>query len=49
MGYFSGSCDGVWGAATEYAVKEFKADHGLADEPGVNAAVYAALGILLFE
>ena len=49
MGYFSGSCDGVWGAATEHAVKEFKADHGLAEEPGVNAAVYAALGILLFE
>lgn len=49
MGYFSGTCDGVWGAATEQAVNEFKQDHGLSGESGVNAKVYTALGITLFE
>ena len=49
MGYFTGTCDGVWGAATEQAIHAFKQDYGLLSEPGVNAAVYDALGITLFE
>lgn len=49
LGYLDASCDGIFGDATAYAVRRFKADHALGEGDLVDAGVYAQLGIVLFE
>lgn len=49
LGYFNASCDGVFGNVTAQALRRFQKEHGLQEDGRVNAAVYEALGIMLFE
>lgn len=48
-GFYYGSADGVYGAATSRAVKAARRAFGLSDRDVVDAALYARLGITLFE
>jgi hypothetical protein len=49
LGYLNGSCDGVFGEATAQALRRFQKEHHLKVDGSVNAAVYEALGLMLFE
>ena len=49
LGYYSGGSDGVYGAATSRAVLAARRDFGLSDQDRVDSALYARLGIMLFE
>lgn len=44
-GYYSGSVDGIYGSATESAVKKFQQKNGLTVDGIVGTATLAALGI----
>lgn len=48
-GYMTGSADGVYGAKTSQAVLKARKALGLPDADLIDAALYRALGILLFE
>ena len=48
-GYLLGAPDGRFGPYTRAAVRAFRKECGLPDGDAVDAAVYAALGVLLFE
>lgn len=44
-GYYSGEADGIYGSATEAAVKKFQAKNGLTADGITGSATLAALGI----
>lgn len=48
-GFYYGSADGVYGAATSRAVLAARKAFGLSQEDVVDGALYAKLGIILFE
>ena len=48
-GFYSGGVDGVYGAATSRAVLAARKAYGLSQEDIVDGALYAKLGIILFE
>lgn len=49
LGYHTGSCDGIYGRATEFAVKAARADLGLPAGANADRALYKAIGLILFE
>lgn len=49
MGFYAGNPDGIYGAETSRAVKAARKAFGLNAEDVVDAALYAKLGIWLFE
>ena len=49
QGFYYGSADGVYGAATSRAVLAARRASGLTGQDVVDAALYRRLGILLFE
>lgn len=49
LGFYGGSADGVYGAATSRAVLAARRAFGLPQTDTVDAALYQRLGILLFE
>ncbi len=49
QGFSTGNPDGVYGAATSYAVLQARKAYGLSNVDKVDSALYAALGIILFE
>ncbi|MBQ7455459.1 MAG: L,D-transpeptidase family protein [Clostridia bacterium] len=49
QGFYGGSSDGVYGSATSRAVLAARKAHGLSNVDVVDAALYAKLGIALFE
>jgi len=48
-GYYTGTSDGIYGAATSKAVLQMRADYHLTMEDTVDQALYDLLGIVLFE
>jgi peptidoglycan hydrolase-like protein with peptidoglycan-binding domain len=49
FGMYSGNFDGIYGAGTAQAVRQFQKENGLKITGGVNMATYEKLGIQLFE
>ncbi|MGN0794863.1 MAG: L,D-transpeptidase family protein [Aristaeellaceae bacterium] len=49
LGYYAGTADGIFGAATQRAVDRARQDFHLPATGEVDWALYAALGITLFE
>jgi hypothetical protein len=49
LNYYAGNPDGVFGAGTIAALREFLRDAGLPWQERVDETVYAALGLMLFE
>ena len=49
LGFYEGTADGIYGAATGQAVLRARQAFRLSNEDVVDAALYAQLGIVLFE
>jgi hypothetical protein len=49
LGFYAGTCDGVYGQGTSRAVKAARQALGLSARDKVDAALYAKLGLALFE
>lgn len=49
LGFYEGTADGIYGAATGQAVLRARQAFHLSNEDVVDAALYAQLGIVLFE
>ena len=47
--FYQGTCDGVYGQGTSAAVRRARKAFGLSDQDVVDAALYKALGLMLFE
>ena len=49
LGHHTGSCDGVYGQATAYAVRQARKAYALPDAQNADYAFFRAIGLILFE